>query len=68
MDGGKIKGSVKIDRMNPRTDAAALYDILEGMLYIALKGMHDSPRRESNRIEFVNVVSVILQEIADGKR
>ena len=38
---------------NDRAKVAELYDILEEMLWIAVKGLHDTPLRASNRDRFV---------------
>lgn len=45
-----------------RVKASALYDALEGMIYIAVNKLGDSPRRESNRIRFMDAVERIISE------
>jgi hypothetical protein len=42
-----------------RVIADQLYQVLEGMLYIAVKGLHDAPRREMNRIQFLDAIETL---------
>ncbi len=49
------------DRPN-RVRAAELNDVLEEMFYIAAQDLGDTPRRENNRDDFIN----IFEEIVEG--
>ena len=44
-----------------RVLADELYAALEGMLYIAAQRLHDSPRREDNRLKFLDIVERLLE-------
>lgn len=50
-----------------RVVAYDLYRVLEGMLFIAMNKLHDSPRREANCVEFVDLIENILDKRRGSK-
>jgi hypothetical protein len=44
-----------------RVYADQLYQVLESMLFIAVNKMYDSPRRDNNKLAFIDIIEKILQ-------
>ena len=47
-----------------RVIADRLYRCLEGMLFIAVSKLGDSPRRDANNLDFID----IIEDLLDAKR